>query len=67
MTLQQLLETFDTTVTDITVTVLNGADDNKQIVKLNASGYSSLEDNIEAMTVTSWTITSRNSITVIVQ
>ena len=67
MTLQQLLETFDTTVTDITVTVLNGGDDNKQIVKLNASGYSSLEDNIEAMTVTSWTITSRNSITVIVQ
>lgn len=66
MTLQQLLATFDTTVTDITVTVIDG-NTNEQIVKLNASGYASLEDNIEAMTVISWTIISRNSITVTVQ
>ena len=67
MTLQQLLETFDTSVTDITVTVLNGNDENKQIVKINASGYNSLEDSVEAMTVVSWTITARTSITVIVE
>ena len=66
MTLQQLLETFDTTVSDITVTVIDG-NTNEQIIKLNINGYASLEDNIEAMTVTSWTITARNSITVTVQ
>ena len=65
MTLQQLLETFDFSVADITVTVMDG-NTNEQIVKLNISGYASLEDNIEARIVTSWTIVSRTSITVTV-
>ena len=66
MTLQQLLSTFDITVTDITATVMDG-DNGLQIVKLSVSGYESLDDELELREVKSWTITSRTSITITVR